>query len=136
MGNTGSTFEQYIFEKVSEKCKQDNNIIPYLHKRYYSLDRQDYIIPDVTIEKIIDGHMFFVIVIECKDYDGYITVSEMEEFHSKLQQIGADNTKGVMVTRNGKFQKSAKNYAKSKGVSLAICKTDITLVYFEFCLAS
>ena len=120
MVNTGRSFEECIFKKVEEKCNHGNSNIPYLHKKYYSMERQGDIIPDITIEKMVDGHLFLIIVIECKDYSGSLSVSEVEEFHSKLQQIGADNTKGIIVMRNGKFQKSAYKYAKSKGISLAI----------------
>lgn len=126
--NTGKKFEDVIFDFVKNKCKDNKNNIPYLHKKYFSVERQDYIIPDITIEKFINEQLFFVIVIECKDYKGSISVSEIEEFHSKLQQIGADNTKGILVTSNGKFQKSALNYAKSKGISLAVFKKDILFV--------
>lgn len=118
--NTGNNFEQLIYKIVEEKCKKNCSFIVHLHKKYFSVERQDYIIPDITIEKIVDGEIFFIIVIECKDYAGSISVSEVEEFHAKLQQIGADNTKGVMVTCNGKYQKSAHKYAKSKGISLTI----------------
>lgn len=129
MGNTGDSFEKYVYEKVKSKCNNDSSYTLYLHKKYYSLDRQDFIIPDITVEKSVDGHIFFIIVIECKEYDGPISVSEVEEFHSKLQQIGADNTKGILVTSNGKFQKSAFKYAESKGISLAVCNE----LKFGFC---
>lgn len=131
--NTGEKFEDIIFNFVKNKCENNKNNIPYLHKKYFSIERQDYIIPDITVEKFIDEQMFLIIVIECKDYKGSISVSEIEEFHSKLQQIGADNTKGILVTSNGKFQKGALNYAKSKGISLAIFNKDIYLVDFNSC---
>lgn len=132
--NSGKEFEDMIFDFVKNKCKYNKNNIPYLHKKYFSKERQDYIIPDITIENFINEQLFFIIVIECKDYKGSISVSEIEEFHSKLQQIGADNTKGILVTSNGKFQKSSLNYAKSKGISLAIFKKDISLVDFDYCM--
>lgn len=60
-----------------------------------------------------------IIVIECKDYSNGIPVDDVEEFHAKLQQIGADNTKGIIITKNGCFQRSAVSYAESKGIALA-----------------
>jgi hypothetical protein len=45
-------------------------------------------------------------------------VDDVEEFHSKLQQIGADRTKGAIITR-GTYQESALNYAQSMGIGLA-----------------
>lgn len=43
----------------------------------------------------------------------------MEEFHAKLQQIGVDNTKGMIITYNGCFQRSTLNYVNFKGIALA-----------------
>ena len=67
MGRTGKNFEEFIYNKAKQKIKDDKNKI-YLHKKYYSLDRQDYIVVDVAIEKYIDDKLFSIIVIECKDY--------------------------------------------------------------------
>ena len=61
---------------------------------------------------------FFLWIWECKDYSSPIPVNELEEFHSKLEQIGADNTKGTMITSNGWFQSGALNYARSKRIGL------------------
>lgn len=91
----------------------------FIHKKYFSKDRNDYIETDITIEIKIQNFLFLIIVVECKDYKTSLDVSEIEEFHSKLQQIGADNTKGIIVTSNGKFKKAAINYSKSKGITLA-----------------
>ena len=118
---TGQSFEKYIYDIVKEKVINDKQNIAYLYKRYYSLERQDYITVDISIEKYVDDTLFSIIIIECKDYKNSLSVDDVEEFHSKLQQIGADNTKGVIVTSKGKFQKSAILYAKSKGISLAYC---------------
>ena len=41
----------------------------------------------------------------------------MEEFHTKLQQIGEDNTKGTFVT-SGALQRGALNFARSKGIGV------------------
>ena len=89
---------------------------------YYSKDREDFIKVDISVEKYLGDKELvppsLIIVLECKDYKGYISVDEIEEFHAKLQQIGANNTKGIMVTSSGAFQKSAIKYAKSKGIGL------------------
>jgi hypothetical protein len=68
-------------------------------------------------------------VIECKDYRGSIPVDDVEEFHAKLQQIGADNTKGMIFTRTGVYQKSAISYARSKGICLARILPDEQVEY-------
>ena len=43
---------------------------------------------------------------ECKNLQRKVSVDDVEEFDSKLQQIGANNTKGTLISRNG-FQTSA-----------------------------
>lgn len=92
-------------------------------KKYYSRDREAYIQTDVSIEKYFSTQdeisPGLIIIIECKDYKDKVTIDDVEEFHAKLQQIGADNTKGMLISRNGKYQKSAINYAKAKGITLA-----------------
>jgi len=117
--NTGKKFEEYIYDEIKKDINDKSKV--YLYKKYYSLDRQDYITVDIAIEKYVEDKLFGIIIIECKDYKNSLSVDDVEEFHSKLQQIGADNTKGVIVTSNGMFQKSAIRYAISKGISLAFC---------------
>lgn len=94
--------------------------------RYYSKDRDAEIEFDVSVEKYLGNpdenenmRPSIIVIIECKDYSSNIPVDDVEEFHAKLQQVGADNTKGMMITQNGCFQKSALNYAGSKGIALA-----------------
>ena len=74
-----------------------------------------------------------IIIIECKDYSNSIPVDDVEEFHAKLQQVGADNTKGIIITQNGCFQKSALTYAESKGIALAriLPSNQVHYVYFS-----
>lgn len=112
--------------------------------RYYSKDREAEIEFDVSVEKYLvdpdenkDIKPSIIIVIECKDYLKGIPVDDMEEFHAKLQQIGADSTKGMVITKNGFFQKSALLYAKSKGIALARIIPDTQIQYtlfYSFCL--
>lgn len=103
---------------------------PYIKVRrnakYYSKDRESHIICDISVEKYLEDpdtntalRPAIIMVIECKDYSGPVPVDDVEEFHSKLQQIGADNTKGIMISHTGGFQRSALNYAHSKGIALA-----------------
>lgn len=102
--NTGVKFEEYIYNKV-KRIIDENKSKVYLYKKYYSSDRQDYITVDISIEKYVYDKLFSIIVIECKDYKSPLPVDDVEEFHAKLQQIGADNTKGVTVVSEGRFQK-------------------------------
>lgn len=130
--NTGVDLEKDVFELITELIQKNNfllsepNIKIFRQKKYYSKVRESYIKCDVSIEKyLVDPKQnknispSIKIIIECKDYTGAISVDDVEEFHAKLQQIGADNTKGMMITRKGYFQKSAINYAMNNGISLA-----------------
>jgi len=56
-------------------------------------------------------------VVECKCYSNSVSANEVEEFHSKLDDIGAH--KGIMVTTVG-FQDGAVKVAKGRGIALAL----------------
>jgi hypothetical protein len=88
-------------------------------KGYYSSARQRDIIFDVSIEvrRPPATTPFFLWLWECKEYTHPVPVDDVEEFHSKLQQVGADRTKGTVVTST-KFQKGALNYALANGIGL------------------
>ncbi len=132
--NTGIKFENEVYETVKKLVESNDflisnpNVKIYKKKPYYSKDRDSNIICDVTVEKYMGNPdeekelvPAIIVVIECKDYSASnpIPVDDVEEFHAKLQQIGADNTKGIMITRNASFQQGALNYAKSKRIALA-----------------
>jgi len=56
-------------------------------------------------------------IIECKDYSSAIPVDDLEEFHSKIQQIAGNNVKAIFAT-SAALQKSALNFAKSKKIGV------------------
>lgn len=123
----GDEFEQLMYSELKHLLESGKLLLSpentemFLGKKYFSLQRQDYIQMDITIEKYYNENSQYpslILVFECKDYNGSIPVDDVEEFHAKLQQIGADNTKGFIITRNGRFQKSAISYAKANGISL------------------
>jgi hypothetical protein len=129
--NTGAILEENVYSWVEKAISNDEflvsepNIKIFKHKKYYSKEREAYITVDVSVEKYLvnpdennEIPPSIIIILECKDYKKSISVDEVEEFHAKLQQIGADKTKGIMVTSKGAFQKSALNYAKTKGIAL------------------
>jgi len=91
------------------------------HKGYYSRDREKNIITDVSVELYLGNSTkpSVIWVWECKDYRKSIPVDDLEEFHAKLDQIGADNTKGTVITSRGSFQSSALKYAQAKGIGVA-----------------
>ena len=51
-------------------------------------------------------------IFECKDLNKNVSVDDIEEFESKLRQVGEHDTKGIMVSTKG-FAKSTINIAKS-----------------------
>ncbi len=130
--NTGNDFEEEVFRIINKLVENNKFLVanPYVKVRkgaeYYSKDREANIKCDVSVEKYLgdfkkdkEQRPSIIVIIECKDYGKMISVDEVEEFHAKLQQIGADNTKGIMITRNAVFQRGALQYAKSKGIALA-----------------
>ena len=130
--NTGVSFEEKVYELIFEITKKDRFMVSFPNvkirrkPRYYSKDRDAEIEFDVSVEKYLGNpdenenmRPSIIVIIECKDYANSIPVDDVEEFHAKLQQIGADNTKGMMITQKGCFQRSALTYAESKGIALA-----------------
>ena len=85
----------------------------------FSKDRESDIIFDIAIKLFarLDSETPVLIWLwECKDYPNHrVTVDEVEEFHSKMTQVGAH--KGTMVTRHG-FQSGAIAFAKSRRIGL------------------
>lgn len=129
--NTGKDFEDTVYGIIENLVKSNQFMLsePYVKilrkPKYYSKDRDANIICDISVEKYMEDpdrnsslRPAIIVVIECKDYAGSIPVDDVEEFHTKLQQIGADNTKGIMITHTGSFQKSALTFARSKGIAL------------------
>jgi len=121
----GSKLENQVFELISKLLKKNNFIVPkktskvYKKKGYYSKKRDKEIIFDVTIETTLPNAEKYSLltVIECKNLNKKVTVDDVEEFGSKINQVGEHNTKGIIITTNT-FQESALNIAKSEGIGL------------------
>ena len=144
--NTGARLESEVYDAVDKLIKSNDflvsepNVKVRKKPKYYSKDRHALIEFDVSVEKYLadpdkikDLHPSMIIVLECKDYNRAIPVDDIEEFHAKLQQIGADNTKGIMITRTGGFQKSALMYSKAKGITLARILPEDQIHYILYC---
>ncbi len=86
---------------------------------YFSKAREANITFDVSIEIFLKDDFskpLCLWIIECKDYPSRkVKVDELEEFHHKLQQVGAH--KGMVCTRVG-FERGAIEIAKSHGITL------------------
>jgi hypothetical protein len=121
----GIAFEDRVHSALAKELKNERLCASPKHatlhrkKRYHSKDRGASIITDVSLEVFLPDRNkpTIVWIFECKDYAGSVPVDDVEEFHSKLQQIGEDNTKGTIVT-NGALQKSALSYARSKHIGV------------------
>lgn len=148
--NTGESFEEEVYGLISKIVKENRFMVSFpnvriLRKpRYYSKDRGTEIEFDISVEKYLGNpdenknmRPSIIIIVECKDYSNSIPVDDVEEFHAKLQQVGADNTKGMMITKKGCFQRSALTYASTMGIALAriIPPNQVEFVLFE-CLRS
>ncbi|MBD1919312.1 MULTISPECIES: restriction endonuclease [Cyanophyceae] len=123
--NKGLVYEHKVLKEVTQMIDSGRfGLVPsqakVSHKpSYYSRDREKNIIFDVSVEVfMIDAvDPYFVWVWECKNYNHKVPVDDVEEFHSKLTQIGANRTKGTIITPKG-FDDGALNFARSKGIGL------------------
>ncbi|HEX8672407.1 MAG TPA: hypothetical protein VF710_10995 [Longimicrobium sp.] len=122
----GTAFELEVFRALRNALQQGSlGLDPkcariFHHHPYYSAARQKNIFFDVAIELTLPGAPApsFIWIWECKDYSSLVPVDDLEEFHSKLSQVGAAKANGTVITRAG-FQASALNFAKSIGIGLA-----------------
>ncbi len=136
----GTSLEQEVFRTVNRLI--ENGRFPFqaaqckvfLNKKYYSKDRDGDLETDVSVEVYIGeaSEPFLIWVWECKDYGKGISVDELEEFHAKLEQIGADNTKGTMITSRGYYQAGSIKYAKAKKIGLARLLPDDQVHFVAF----
>lgn len=128
----GDLFEEKVF-RIMESCLKKGELHVnteyseiFRKKSYYSKDRNSNIVFDITIETSINDNKnnptnySLLTVFECKNYSQKsISAEEIEEFSSKLNQVGESNTKGILVTNiNTNFQSATIEFAKSKGIGL------------------
>lgn len=122
----GETLELSIFDLIKNQIDNDEFIFRKNHcrifrgKGYYSRDRESNIIFDVSIEVSYPGVSDYSILmlVECKNYSHSVPVDDVEEFFAKTQQVGAANTKAILISTNS-FQSGAIKFAKSKGIGIA-----------------
>ena len=121
----GANYEEDVLSKVRDEVSRGNlgidpNLTRVRHKpNYFSRDRDKDIIFDVSIEvfRKAAAEPYWVWIWECKNYSHTVPVDYVEEFHAKLSQVGADCTKGTMITPVG-FDPGAVEFARSKGIGL------------------
>lgn len=92
-----------------------------LHRpRYFSSRRNSDIEFDVAVEltpRLVGAPTLYWIW-ECKSSRRLVSVDEVEEFWSKLEQVGSANTKGTIASPTG-FQRGSLEFARSVGLGLA-----------------
>jgi len=124
--NKGESFELRVYEAIKTALSEGKlGLIAdfcrvYHQKGYYSKDRKGYIRSDVSVELCLKEGLgpTIIWVWECKDHSRKVSVRDVEEFHAKLDQIGADKTKGTIICSGKGFQNAAWEYAESKGIGL------------------
>ncbi|RKF35778.1 ImmA/IrrE family metallo-endopeptidase [Paraburkholderia fungorum] len=123
---TGDEFERRIFELF--RTEIDAERFPFKRdccklfskKGYYSRDRCSEIVFDIAIEVYFPGAQEYsmLLLVECKRYSHAVPVDDVEEFFTKVQQVGAANAKAVVVS-TAAFQRGALEFAKAKRIGLA-----------------
>ena len=105
------------YEKFTQQVIKELVGVKVHHKKTYTgrVSQRD-IIVDVSFNYSVLGSDLLFLV-ECKCYNYKISVDEVEEFHSKIDDIGAH--KGIMVTTLG-YQSGAIKTAKGRGIGLAL----------------
>jgi restriction system protein len=114
---TSSEYENFIF-RVCEALGEPNGIVVYRNKTYTGRVSRRKIKMEVSFEGQLLGARILGLV-ECKCYKSRVEVSDVEEFHSKLDDIGAH--KGIMFTTVG-YEAGAKKVAKGRGIALFILR--------------
>jgi len=105
------------YEQFTKKVIKELVGVTVHHQKVYTgrISQRDIKI-DVSFNYTIAGADFLFLV-ECKCYNHAVPVDDVEEFHSKLDDIGAH--KGIMVTAVG-FQDGTIKTAKGRGIALAL----------------
>ncbi len=122
----GNKFEEKVYDILKDLLDNEEFFVSgkrskiFRKKGYYSKDREKEIIFDISIETYLEDteNYSLLTIIECKNYDEKIPVDDVEEFDSKLRQIGEHNIKGIMISPSS-FQSGGVKFAKNKGIGLA-----------------
>jgi hypothetical protein len=112
MSNESDDYEQFTKRVIEELV----GVTVHHQKVYRGRISQRDIKIDVSFNYTIAGADLLFLV-ECKCYNHAVPVDDVEEFHSKIDDIGAH--KGIMVTTVG-FQDGTIRTAKGRGIALAL----------------
>lgn len=121
----GGLLEQAVFDYFTKQITEQR--LPwssefckvFRQKGYYSRDREGDIKFDVSIEFYLPEATEYSMVwlIECKNYSASVSVDNVEEFFTKVQQVAPANSKAVMVS-NSAFASGGMNYARNKKIGI------------------
>jgi hypothetical protein len=122
----GDAFEKLVFTAIKRELEKGRlGFSPdacqiYRKKGYYSIERDDDIIVDISIEITRPGATTYSMlwVCECKDYSGSVPVNDVEEFNDKLRQIGGKSVRGVIAIGRGGLQRGAFNIARANKIGV------------------
>jgi len=103
------TFVKCVFERLV-------GVEVHHQREYIGRVSRRKIIVDVSFEYDVAGAKLLFLV-ECKHHARKVSVEDVEEFHSKFDDIGAH--KGIVVTTVG-FQSGAVKTAVGRGIALAV----------------
>jgi Zn-dependent peptidase ImmA (M78 family) len=135
----GNTFESQVFEIIQDLLDDGSLYIDgkkskiFSKKAYFSKERNGDIITDISIETFIKNSDKYSLltILECKDLSKPVPVDDLEEFDSKLRQLGEHNLKGILISKSG-FQKGALNFSKSKGIALINIKENKKIEWINY----
>lgn len=112
-------YEQFV-QQVIQELTETKGIVVHRQKAYVGKITQRKIVVDVSFEATILGERL-LFLLECKHYNHRVPVNDVEEFHSKLDDIGAH--KGIIFTTLG-FQDGAVKVAKAREIGLVLLTPD------------
>lgn len=115
MSKKSDGYEQFIQRLMQERFGESTKVD--WHKTFTGIRSRREIVVDVSFTFRIPNGIDVLVVVECKCYSHRVSVDDVEEFITKLNDIGAH--KGVMVTTVG-YQEGTVNTAKGYGVALAL----------------
>jgi len=135
----GNEFEDKVFSIIEDLLDNGDFFVDgkrsqiFQKKAYYSRDRDSDIITDISIETYLpEADTFSLLtIIECKNLEHKVPVDDVEEFDSKINQLGEHNTKGILITKTG-FQRGALKVGKSKKFGLCIVQDQNKLQWINY----
>ena len=119
----GDRFEELVFEFLSREINEGRFYVfrpecckIFRKKGYYSRDREDFIVFDISVEVFLPGFETpsLLVLIECKNYSSKVPVGDIEEFGSKISQVAGFNAKGIFASASA-FQSGTFNIARNRG---------------------